>query len=415
MAFSVKTEVVTKSAVSDEMLTNASSYTQTFSDLVVGDFSNGSNVASTARMRTDTNHTSVNGERITADWLNWRIYLWEYNGSTWSAKGWKNSDFDVSAGVEYRLVIGHDDPNNGIALTDTEIGNIRASVKHRIIAGLQDAIEDEHAFAENAVDNVESNTVFLSRECRINGYPGNSVSGALECIRNGVRHLRVSVRNTSDGVPVLQHDATIYDEARTENGGRVDQSITIAGSTLAQLNQYDYGIKYSYKFAGLKICTLNDFLRFCALTNAVPTLELKDRPAAGTDTDTYVKQICGMVAKWGLAKTAWISTDYWPLMQAFHNAMPTLSMAYIAHMDKIAIDRVEMYHGEHNDVRIDMFDTDDITDDLCYYAAEHGVSVKVGSVYDKADIMQWVERGVKYIEVYNIPNPNQYLRTLISQ
>lgn len=70
----------------------------------------------------------------------------------------------------------------------------------------------------NMVLDRYGHVTFISRECRINGFPPHSYEGALECKRIGINNIRVSVRHTADDVFVLSHDETISNEARNPDG-----------------------------------------------------------------------------------------------------------------------------------------------------------------------------------------------------
>ncbi|WP_229599981.1 glycerophosphodiester phosphodiesterase family protein [Runella sp. SP2] len=78
--------------------------------------------------------------------------------------------------------------------------------------------------------NPKSNTVLVaSHRAAHNQFPENSIPAIKEAIRLGVDILEIDVKVTSDGVPVIMHDATIN---RTTTGkGKLEEM------TFAQLNQ----------------------------------------------------------------------------------------------------------------------------------------------------------------------------------
>ena len=102
----------------------------------------------------------------------------------------------------------------------------------------------------------------------------------------GFSYVETDIRFTSDGVPVLLHDASINRTARNSDGTEISGTINIADITYAEASAYDYGIWKGTAYAGTPIPTFAQFLKACRRLGLRPYIELK----AGTQA-----QIEGLV------------------------------------------------------------------------------------------------------------------------
>jgi len=85
--------------------------------------------------------------------------------------------------------------------------------------------------------------------------PPNSPQALQLCIDDELEWIEIDVRRTADGQHVLFHDATLD---RTSSGQG-----PIAGKTLDELNQLDFGAWYGNRFKGTKLLTLEHCLKLC--------------------------------------------------------------------------------------------------------------------------------------------------------
>lgn len=93
--------------------------------------------------------------------------------------------------------------------------------------------------------------------------PENTVLAFAESKRQGFEYIENDVRWTSDGVAVLLHDETINRVARNADGTELAETVYINAITYEQALTYDFGIYKGIQYAGTKICTLEECLRFC--------------------------------------------------------------------------------------------------------------------------------------------------------
>jgi glycerophosphoryl diester phosphodiesterase len=90
-----------------------------------------------------------------------------------------------------------------------------------------------------------------SAEC-----PENTIPAFVMSAKNGFGIVETDLRCTSDGVPVLLHDASINRTARNADGSEISGTVNIADITYEQALTYDFGIWKGEKYAGTKIPTL---------------------------------------------------------------------------------------------------------------------------------------------------------------
>ena len=82
--------------------------------------------------------------------------------------------------------------------------------------------------------------------------PENTLPAYKLAKQNGFNYVECDVSMTSDGVPMLLHDATIN---RTSNG-----SGTLSQMTYAEVREYDFGSWKSSAYAGTVIPTFEEFI-----------------------------------------------------------------------------------------------------------------------------------------------------------
>ena len=127
--------------------------------------------------------------------------------------------------------------------------------------------------------------------------PENTLPAYILSKKNGYSYVETDISFTSDGVPMLLHDATID---RTSNG-----SGTLSQMTYEQVRQYDFGSWKSAEYTGTVIPTLSEFLVLCKRIGLKPYIELKDN---GEYTNAQIEQIVEMVWNHGMREnSAYIS------------------------------------------------------------------------------------------------------------
>jgi glycerophosphoryl diester phosphodiesterase len=100
--------------------------------------------------------------------------------------------------------------------------------------------------------------------------PENTLPAYRKALRAGVWRLELDVRFTADNVPVLMHDATV--------GRTTDGSGRVAAMPLSQVRQLDAGSWFSHDYAGVRVPTLYQVLKYGRSRGAYFLVELKPRP-----------------------------------------------------------------------------------------------------------------------------------------
>ncbi|WP_049946262.1 glycerophosphodiester phosphodiesterase [Butyrivibrio sp. WCD2001] len=121
----------------------------------------------------------------------------------------------------------------------------------------------------------------------------------------GFQYVEADISFTSDGIPVLLHDATINRTARNSDGSEITPAINISNITYAEALQYDFGIWKSQAYKGTKISTFEDFLTLCKNRGLHPYIELKSN---GSYQVSQINMLVDMVTEAGLqGNVTWIS------------------------------------------------------------------------------------------------------------
>lgn len=120
--------------------------------------------------------------------------------------------------------------------------------------------------------------------------PEDTLPSEARSHRLGSDYLELDVHLTADGVPVVIHDDTV--DRTTDGHGAVSDL------TLAQVRRLDAGSWFSPRYAGTRVPTFEQLLRYARRTGAALMPELK----AGW-TRRQVALVVGLVKRYGLERT----------------------------------------------------------------------------------------------------------------
>lgn len=153
-------------------------------------------------------------------------------------------------------------------------------------------------------DALPTNPQIISISHRgLNTYPENTLIAFMASKRRGFNCVETDVRFTSDGVPVLLHDASINRTARNADGTELSSTVYIEDITYEQALAYDFGIYKADQFVGTKIPTFEQFCVLCRNIGVKPYVEIK----ANSLTSELAQTILNIAFKCGLTEIAWIS------------------------------------------------------------------------------------------------------------
>ena len=142
--------------------------------------------------------------------------------------------------------------------------------------------------------------------------PEQSIASYTLAYKNHARIMLCDVRVTADGRYICWHDADLGAELGTNTVRHADgteltieeKEQLISSLTLEQLNSYDYGLYKGAEYAGTKMLTLFDFVKWCALANCIPMIEIKVQL-----TSSQVSEIATVIKAVGLSDRV-IIDDY---------------------------------------------------------------------------------------------------------
>ena len=105
--------------------------------------------------------------------------------------------------------------------------------------------------------------------------PENTIEAIRAASEQGYYSAEIDVNVTLDGQFVLLHDDTLNRTARTPDGSRLKELLSISDITYEQALCYDFGIYFSRKFKGEKIPFLWDVLEFASKVGLKLKLDCK--------------------------------------------------------------------------------------------------------------------------------------------
>ena len=126
------------------------------------------------------------------------------------------------------------------------------------------------------------------------GEPEQSIAGFEKSYQQGNRILVVNLRFTKDDVPVCFHDDQVS-YARRKDGSNPGKKPVISASTLKQLQEYDYGIKWGKEYKGTGPLTLEEMIKWIS---------------KHADTDVYIEVKVDKMSTAQINKTAAILKKY---------------------------------------------------------------------------------------------------------
>lgn len=220
--------------------------------------------------------------------------------------------------------------------------------------------------------------------------PENTVAAVKQARADGVSRIEFDVQRTADGKLVVVHDADLL-----RLSGR---DVSIARSTLAQVQSVDIGAGFGTRFAGEHVPTLEAFLDAAGTT----PLALEIKTHAG-DRDTTREVVALLTRRGAIARTVLISLD--PDLTALAHAVnPALKTG----------DLVSLAAGEAYTLPSDVIAPDQGLADTVFVqsARAAGKKVWVWTVDDEDLVRVAALRGVDGIITSDVPAARQALERL---
>lgn len=225
------------------------------------------------------------------------FYSSETNGYL-SNSGWTNGDYiigdsiTIPSGAKLIRITLRNKADTASDITPSTIQQGEFLIEY--LAKKANEIELEK-FEKLFVPSASPNIMYVCRDCRVrNDIPPNSKYAIKATAYNQYDRARFSVTKTTDGQYVAVHDVTINGLAVNSDGSAISTPINTADCSLAELNVYDWGLKYGAQYAGLKVPMLDDCLKLASIYNLGIVLDIK-----WTVTAEDIDALTVMLAKYG--------------------------------------------------------------------------------------------------------------------
>lgn len=207
--------------------------------------------------------------------------------------------------------------------------------------------------------------------------PENTIPAFKLAKTNGFFYVETDVQFTSDGVPVLLHDATI--------DGTSDGTGFIRDLTFEQVRQYDFGSWKSAEYAGTKIPSFMEFITLCRDIVLHPYIEIK---VAGI-TEEQARALVDMTEEVGMKdKVTWISF-YHAKLAYFVDYDPMARIGVLANaLDaSTAQNYIPVATGLLTGSNEVFIDTSSVTDEAAEICLNAGFPMEVWTVDNQSDII----------------------------
>lgn len=236
------------------------------------------------------------------------------NGAFVSDELWQTEYF-VPSGQRFKIMIAR------VTEDSTETANIAQFVEQIYVeSGLKKHMtesDEKLNLLSAAVGNITPLQPINKEVYSVNhrGYnsiaPENTAPAFKLSKKKGFDFVETDVRFTSDGIPVLMHDATINRTGRNADGSEIAETINISEITYEEALTYDFGIYKSLDYAGTKIPRFEEFITICRNIGLHPYIEIE-----GEITAERAKTLIKIVENCGLLdNVTWISFAYESLLR----------------------------------------------------------------------------------------------------
>ncbi len=219
-------------------------------------------------------------------------------------------------------------------------------------------------------------------------YPENTMLAFQKAVELGCDGIETDVQLTKDGVPVICHDE---DLDRTTNGKGL-----LCNYTLEELMKLDTGIKFGEEFKGLKIPTLEEFLKYVSDKDIIINLEIKNSIIHYQNIEDIVYQL---INKYNIREKVIVSTfDHYSIKKCIDidNQIKTGVLYWDCIYEPynyVKMLGASALHPEFNSVTKEIVDR----------AHDYNLYVNVYTVNKKEDMKKMINLGVDAI-ITNYPN-----------
>jgi glycerophosphoryl diester phosphodiesterase len=218
-------------------------------------------------------------------------------------------------------------------------------------------------------------------------YPENTMTAFRAAVDMKAEMIELDVMLSKDGVPVVFHDMLL--DNHTNGKGEVN------AMTLAELKELDAGSWFDPKFAGERIPTLEEVLKFAAGTIAL-NIEIKTEAVTDDPKDGVVAKSLALVKKYGMEEYVLFSSFDYRVAQHLRGLDSEMPVALLNDRKQT---KGRLPSELINDYKANAFNCHyrELTKKRLRNAQAHGIPVLVYTVDKESRMRKLLERGVSGI------------------
>lgn len=274
---------------------------------------------------------------------------------------------------------------------DVKIGNYMVSGGHLYITKKSKKILHNNKSGFNK--NIELNN--LIPHCGLAGYrPQSTLVAYKEAIRRGYKMVDGDLLFTKDKIPVICHGISL--EAVSNGKGHLPDK------TLEELEQLDFGNKFSAKYAGEKILKFEDLLQLCKDNDIIIDLDLyhMNYDKFFKDTNEYAKLIIEYVEKYDMINSLIFNDGRKEVLEKLKSIRKDISISLMGMNEKSSIEKEK---DSFQDSKILIYNMGGlsagkkITEDAVKYGLSLNKKIKAAKIDDVNFAQKVVSWGVNFI------------------
>ena len=235
-----------------------------------------------------------------------------------------------------------------IASVKNDISQLEKEVQS--ISEQIDKLNKDKIAIQEEVSNLEK-AVINPRMISHRGYnevaPENNLLAYKTAVEDGFTELETDLYFTKDNIPVLSHDNRIYKTARNLDGSFLDENLRITNLTLEELYQFDFGIYKDQKYAGTKITTFEELLKYASEEAKVEFLHVELKTTLSYQQKEY---LVNLVNKYNLQEKVGWQSFIWSEFLDFNILAPKMQLEVLSsrYTDEMLSTLNELNNGQRN-------------------------------------------------------------------
>ena len=245
--------------------------------------------------------------------------------------------------------------------------------------------------------------------------PEQSIASYDLAYKNGNRIMVVDLWFTKDNVPVCLHDNVIK-YARLKNGAVPASAPVVSKMTMAELNEYDYGISKGDAYKGTKLLRLEDMAKWI---RQHPDTEMYIEVKTSSMSAAQIQKATALLGKYKITNrssmifTVTKATD--TRAQRVHKAAPALRIGITAsRIGNMVYSQLAAAKGTGNHVFLWCWDKTVLTAATIQKLRSKDVQYELGTLDHFDDIIGYYSKGSSYVYASGIETDGAVFKDLLS-